>query len=133
MSYCPAGSRTSPAGVTGALADTVRVVEFDPPALPTVKVTVNVPAVLNEWAGFWDALVPPSPKVQDQDVGLPVEASVNWMDWLTVGDAGLNEKEAVGAEVPPGWVEEPDEPDDLPPHAATNIGAAARAASRILR
>jgi hypothetical protein len=45
--------------------------------------------------GFWAALVVPSPKSQPQDVGVPVEVSVNWTAWLATGEAGLKVKEAV--------------------------------------
>jgi hypothetical protein len=43
-------------------------------------------------------LVAPSPKAQLQDVGLPVDVSVNWTDWLAAGDAGLKVKEADSVE-----------------------------------
>lgn len=39
----------------------------------------------------------PSPKVQDQDVGVPVDVSVNWTVCPTVGDAGANAKDPVNA------------------------------------
>ena len=39
-------------------------------------------------------LVPPSPKLQSQDVGLPVDVSVNWTDWPAIGEEGLNVKDA---------------------------------------
>ena len=42
-------------------------------------------------------LVEPSPKFQLQDVGLPVDESVNWTAWPVAGDAGLNVKEAESA------------------------------------
>jgi hypothetical protein len=42
-------------------------------------------------------LVAPSPKAQLQDVGLPVEASVNWTDWPAAGEAGLKVKDAESA------------------------------------
>jgi hypothetical protein len=39
-------------------------------------------------------LVAPSPKAQLQDVGLPVDVSVNCTDWSAAGDAGLKLNEA---------------------------------------
>jgi hypothetical protein len=41
------------------------------------------------WLGFWDAEVEPSPKLHDQDVGDPVDVSVNVTAWPTLGEAGL--------------------------------------------
>ena len=40
-------------------------------------------------------LVEPSPKAQLQDVGVPVDESVNWTAWPAAGEAGLKVKEAV--------------------------------------
>jgi len=45
--------------------------------LLTRRVTEYGPVVAKEWTGFREALVPPSPKFQDQEVGLPVVVSVN--------------------------------------------------------
>jgi len=42
-------------------------------------------------------LVPPSPKLQDHEVGLPVEASVNWTDCPAIGEEGLKVNEAFRA------------------------------------
>jgi hypothetical protein len=42
-------------------------------------------------------LTPPSPKVQDQDVGLPVDVSEKVTVWPVVGAAGEKVKAAVGA------------------------------------
>jgi len=42
-------------------------------------------------------LVAPSPKFQDQEVGFPVEVSVNCTDWPVAGEAGVKLKEAVTA------------------------------------
>jgi hypothetical protein len=39
-------------------------------------------------------LVVPSPKLQDHEVGVPVDVSVNCMDWLVTGELGLKVKEA---------------------------------------
>jgi hypothetical protein len=33
--------------------------------------------------------VPPSPKFQDHEVGLPADVSVNCTDWPATGDVGL--------------------------------------------
>lgn len=41
-------------------------------------------------------LVDPSPKVQDQNVGVPVEVSVNPTVWLVVGALGEKLKPAKG-------------------------------------
>jgi hypothetical protein len=52
----------------------------EPVLLVTVKVTVFAPVVVNAWLGFWDVLVPPSPKFHCHEVGLPVDVSVNATD-----------------------------------------------------
>jgi hypothetical protein len=89
------GSRTSDSGVS--IRDvTVRLVEFDPAALRTVSVTVNVPAAAKAWLGCCAALVPPSPKSHDHHVGVPVELSENCTAWFTSGDAGENVNAAEG-------------------------------------
>jgi hypothetical protein len=62
---------------------------FDPEALVAVRVTVFDPVVVNACVGLWEVLVPPSPKAHDQEVGVPVEVSVNATDCPTAGDAGL--------------------------------------------
>jgi hypothetical protein len=62
--------------------------------LLTVRVTVLAPAVAKVWLGFWDVEVAPSPKLHDQDVGDPVDVSVNATAWPTFGEAGLYVKEA---------------------------------------
>jgi hypothetical protein len=41
-------------------------------------------------------LTPPSPKVQDQDVGLPVDVSVKVTVWPVVGAAGEKVNPAAG-------------------------------------
>jgi hypothetical protein len=73
------------------------LLDFDPAALLAVSVIVNVPALAKMWLGFCDVLVDPSPKFQDQPVGLPVEVSVNVTDCAVVGEAGENVNDAVGA------------------------------------
>src|SRR5271169_161582 len=57
-----------------------------------VNVTVNIPGEVNVWVGFWETELPLSPNDHDQDIGLPVEVSVNWTGWPTTGDAGVKEK-----------------------------------------
>jgi hypothetical protein len=57
-------------------------------AFDTVSETAYVPVVANVWLGFCAVLVPPSPKLHDHDVGVPVDASVNWTVWLTPGEPG---------------------------------------------
>jgi hypothetical protein len=47
------------------------------------------------WLGFWAVEVDPSPKFQLQDVGEPVDVSVNCTACPTVGNAGLKVNEAV--------------------------------------
>jgi hypothetical protein len=69
--------------------ETVRLVLFEPEAFDTVNVTVFDPAVVKVWLGFLDVEVPPSPKFQDQEVGDPVDVSVNWMDCPAIGAVGL--------------------------------------------
>jgi len=46
------------------------------------------------WDGFWADEAPPSPKVQLQLVGAPVEASVNWTVRGVVPLVGVPEKAA---------------------------------------
>jgi hypothetical protein len=49
------------------------------------------------WLGFWAVLVVPSPKFHCQEVGLPVEVSVNCTAWPAVGELGVKVKDAVSA------------------------------------
>ena len=69
---------------------------MEPVALETVNDTVLEPAAAKAWLGFLAVLVEPSPKFQSQDVGLPVDMSVNWTAWPGTGLAGakLNEAES---------------------------------------
>jgi hypothetical protein len=73
---------------------TVRLALLEPEALLTARVTVLGPVVVKAWPGFCKVEVDPSPKVQLQDVGPPVDVSVNWTVWPTAGEAGLEVKEA---------------------------------------
>jgi len=66
----------------------VLVVLFDPELLVTVRLTVLDPAVVYEWLGFWDVLVPPSPKFHCQEAGVPAEVSVNWTACPAEGRVG---------------------------------------------
>ena len=75
--------------VNAATTVTVRVAVLEPELFVAVNVTVFEPAVVKAWLGFWAVLVPPSPKLHNHEVGLPVEVSVNATDWLTAGEAGL--------------------------------------------
>ena len=50
---------------------------FEPVLLVAVNVTVLEPAVVNSWLGFYDDEVAPSPKFHSQEVGVPVDVSVN--------------------------------------------------------
>jgi hypothetical protein len=81
--------------VTAVATVTVRLTLLKPELLVTVRVTVFNPVVVYVWLGFWDVLVPPSPKFHCQEVGVPVDVSVNWTDWPVAGEAGLKVKEAV--------------------------------------
>jgi hypothetical protein len=49
------------------------------------------------WLGLWAVEVDPSPKLHCQEVGVPVEVSVNCTDWPVAGEAGLKVKDAVSA------------------------------------
>jgi len=75
--------------VSAATTVTVRVVLFDPEVLVTVRVTIFDPVVVKAWLGFWEVLVPPSPKFHCQEVGLPVDVSANATDCPAAGDVGL--------------------------------------------
>ena len=68
--------RTSAVLETGRQV-TDREVAAEPDAFRMVRLTANVPADAKAWLGFWEVLVAPSPKAQDQDVGFPVDVSVN--------------------------------------------------------
>lgn len=50
------------------------------------------------WEGFWAVPVLPSPKVQFQDVGDPVDSSVNWTVRGVVPATGEAVKAAFGIE-----------------------------------
>ena len=75
----------------------VRLMLLDPELFVTVSVTVLDPAVANVWLGFWEVLVPPSPKFHCHAVGPPVDVSVNATDCPGAGKAGLYVKDAVSA------------------------------------
>jgi len=51
------------------------------------------------WLGFWVVLAPPSPKLHCQEVGTPVEVSVNCTTCPSAGDEGVKVKDAVSTEV----------------------------------
>jgi hypothetical protein len=72
----------------------------------------------------------PSPKVQDQDVGFPIEASENCTFWLTVGDVGDVVKAADGAFETD--VVGLDESEDPPPQALRNKQKSNAGTSRIM-
>jgi Flp pilus assembly protein TadG len=97
---CPAAGE---AGVnvndatTATATVTVRVVLADPVPFVAVRVTVFDPAVAKEWLGFCEVEVAPSPKFQDQAVGVPVDVSVNWTACPATGEAGVNVNEAASA------------------------------------
>ena len=64
-----------------------------------MRVTLNVPAVVYVWAGFLSVLDVPSPKIQAQAEGFPVDVSANCTDWFTTGAAGETVNDATGT----GW------------------------------
>jgi hypothetical protein len=65
---------------TGGVTVIILVVAAEPNALDTSSETVNVPAALKVWLGFWTRLTGvASPKFQDQAVGTPVDTSVKPM------------------------------------------------------
>src|SRR5687767_2660409 len=69
---------TEPLPAGGAVTVTVPVAVVPAPAaFDATSRTVNSPAEVNVWAGFRSVDVAPSPKSHAQDVGLPVEVSVN--------------------------------------------------------
>jgi hypothetical protein len=67
-----------PVGGRGTAATVITcVVKAIPRALLTLSVTVKFPVVAKVWTGFWRVLFAvPSPKLQDQAVGTPVDISV---------------------------------------------------------
>jgi hypothetical protein len=77
---------------------TVRLTLLEPELLVTVRVTVLDPAVVKMWLGFRVVEVVPSPKLQDQAVGLPSDVSVNCTACPAKGDAGLKMKEATSVD-----------------------------------
>lgn len=82
------------AAVKAATRVSVRVAVCELVLLVTVSVTVLVPAVAYVWLGFWAVLVAPSPKFHCQEVGEPVDVSVNCTAWPVAGEAGLYVNEA---------------------------------------
>lgn len=72
-----------------------------PLALDAVNWTWYEPAAVKVWVGLLTVEVPPSPKTQDQDVGVFVDVSVNWTDCPGAGFDGLEAKLATGASPPP--------------------------------
>jgi len=87
----------------GTLVTVMTLLAFELPAeLTAVSVTVYDPAAVKVWLGFWMELVPPSPKFHDQDVGLPVDLSVNVMVCAVTGASGVKMKAALG--MVPAWL-----------------------------
>ena len=62
---------------------------LDPELLTTVRATAWDPAAVKVWLGFRIVLVVPSLKFHCQDVGLPIDVSVNCIAWPATGEAGL--------------------------------------------
>jgi len=73
-----------------------------PPAFRTVSFTVYLPLLVYAWAGCFSVEVVPSPNSQVQEVGLPVEVSINWTFRVAFPLVGLPLKEALGAGVEAG-------------------------------
>jgi hypothetical protein len=66
------------AGGTRMTTLTTWEAEATPRALDAVSVTGKLPGVVKVWLGFWSVLrAVPSPKFQDQLVGVPLVVSVN--------------------------------------------------------
>lgn len=70
---------------------------LEPELLVTVRVTVYDAAVANVYVGLWTALVDPSPNFHCQEVGEPMDVSVNFTAWPAVGEDGETVKDAVSA------------------------------------
>jgi hypothetical protein len=79
---------------SAAATVTVRLTLPEPELLVTVNVTVFDPADVKAWLGFWVVDVDPSPKFHCQEVGDPVDVSVNCTACPVTGEAGLKVKEA---------------------------------------
>jgi hypothetical protein len=80
-----------------AATETVRVTVSVPEALLAIRITEYEPSAVKVWLGFWTVLVPPSPKLHCQDVGVPVEESVKATAWLGAGEDGLKVNDASNA------------------------------------
>jgi hypothetical protein len=76
---------------------TLLLTVLEPAALVAVSETVKVPEAAKAWVGFLDVLVPPSPKVQAQAVGVLVEVSLKVTVCPITGEAGVKLKLATGA------------------------------------
>lgn len=75
--------------VKAACIKSERVVFAEPAELATVSFIVFVPDAEKIWTGFCAEEVLPSPKSQSQEVGDPVEVSVNWTDCPAAGEDGV--------------------------------------------
>ena len=67
------------------------------PLRDATRVTVLFPVVVYVCVGFWLVAVVPSPKLQDQAVGLLVDESKKLTVDPTTGSPGLNINELTGA------------------------------------
>jgi hypothetical protein len=65
------------ASVEAGATLTIKLEVLDPELLVEVNVTVYKPEAVNTWLGFCSVLVEPSLKFQYQELGAPVEVSVN--------------------------------------------------------
>ena len=82
-------------GVSGSV-ERFFVRNVDPAAFEATRLTVNEDCVVYVCEGFCAVLVAPSPKSHDQDVGSPVEVSVNCTACPAFGDDGDQVKFAPG-------------------------------------
>jgi hypothetical protein len=69
----------------------------EPPGPDAVRRTAKVPAVVNVWLGLCDVEDVPSPKSHAQDVGAPLEVSVNATATGTVPEVVDDVNDATGA------------------------------------
>jgi hypothetical protein len=91
----PAGAYVNEEASTDTEATVmVLLAESDPELVVASRLTIYSPALAKAWVGFFTELVAPSPKLQDQEVGLPDVVSVNCTVWPGPGVVGVNTKDA---------------------------------------
>src|SRR5260221_4145878 len=74
-----------------------RLVTLDPPGPITVKITEKIPALEYVWLGLVSVLTPPSPKVHEWLVIVPIDASVKFTSSGAAPFNGLAVNAATGA------------------------------------